>query len=152
MAGINWTRVLLGGVLAAVILMAGGWLVDGVLLLERWNAQAASMGKQMDMSGAGMVAVLVWAFGLGIIMTWLYAAIRAQYGPGVGTALKAVLAVWLCAVAIPNLFMWGTNLFGPRLLAATSAGALVSMILAGIAGAWVYRPKEEVGLVPGVSA
>src|SRR5687768_14105675 len=93
MAGINWTRVLLGGVLAAVILMAGGWLVDGVLLLERWNAQAASMGKQMDMSGAGMVAVLVWAFGLGIIMTWLYAAIRAQYGPGVGTALKAVLAV-----------------------------------------------------------
>jgi hypothetical protein len=152
MAGINWTRVILGGVLAGVILMAGGWIVDGTLLVDIWNAQMATMGKQMDMSGAGLVSVLVWAFGLGIIMIWLYAAIRAQYRPGVATAITAAVVVWLLAVALPNLFMWGTNLFGPKLLAASSAGALVSLIIAGIAGAWVYRPKEEVGVVPGVSA
>jgi hypothetical protein len=152
MPGINWARVILGGVLAGVILMAGGWVVDGMLLVDRWHAQMATMGKQMDMSGTGLVAVLVWAFGLGITMIWLYAAIRAQYRPGVGTAVTAAVMAWLLAVVVPNLFMWGTNLFGPRLLAASTAGALVSMILAAIAGAWVYKPKEEVGLVPGVSA
>lgn len=152
MPGINWSRVILGGVLAGVILMAGGWLVDGILLLDRWDAQMATMGKHMDMSGKGMVSVLVWAFALGIIMTWLYAAIRAEYRPGVRTAVIAAVMAWLLACVLPNLFMWGTGLFGPRLLAASTAGALVSMILAGIAGAWVYRPKEEVGLVPGVSA
>jgi hypothetical protein len=152
MPGINWSRVILGGVLAGVVLFVGGWVVDGMLLAVRWQAQMGSMGKQMDMSGTGMVAVVVWALLLGIILVWLYAAIRAQYRPGVGTAVTAAVLAWLLSCVLPNLFLWGMNLFGPKLLAATTAGALVYMIIAAVAGAWVYKPKEEVGLVPGVSA
>ena len=78
-------------------------------------------------------------FGLGILLVWLYAAIRPRFGPGPGTAVCAGLIVWGLAYlwgAIGNgvmgIFSWTTVIVG-------LVWGLVELIVASIAGAYFYK-------------
>jgi hypothetical protein len=76
----------------------------------------------------------------GIALIWVYAAIRPRFGAGVMTAVYAGLAVWVVGALLPNLtFMWDAHLFSRHLTAYTTAGALVEVVVAAIAGAALYR-------------
>lgn len=153
MARINWSRVFLGGLVAGLVINIGAFLVDGLMLHERWDQEMAALGKSMEVAGAVLVMVLAWGFVLGILTVWLYAAIRAQYGPGPGTAAVAGVMVWMLNVVLPNVFFMLTELFSARVLAVSSLGALVYLTLGAMAGGWVYKPAEEVvAIEPGVSA
>lgn len=150
---INWSRVFLGGLAAGLVINIGGFLVDGLLLSEKWEQEMAAMGKSMEVAGAVLAGVLVWCFVLGILTVWLYAAIRAEYGPGPGTAAVAGAMVWLLNVVMPNVFFMMTELFSARLLVLSTLGALVYLVVGAMAGGWVYKPAgETVAIEPGVSA
>ena len=72
-------------------------------------------------------------------MVWLYAAIRSRYGAGLKTALIAAIAIWLLAYAMPTLGYVAIGVV-PQQIAITAIGlALVEVLIAGIAGAWVYK-------------
>ena len=76
----------------------------------------------------------------GIVLIWIYAAIRPRFGAGVKTAICAGVAVWFVGTLLPNLgFMWVTGLFSRQLTAYTTAGALVEIVVAAIAGAALYK-------------
>jgi hypothetical protein len=76
----------------------------------------------------------------GIALIWIYAAIRPRFGAGVKTAVCAGVAYWVVGVLLPNLsFMWVTHLFSRHLTAYTTAGALVEIVIAAIAGAALYK-------------
>lgn len=48
--------------------------------------------------GASAIAVfLLYAFALGLVLVWLYAAIRPRFGAGPRTAIIAGVAVWFLA-------------------------------------------------------
>jgi hypothetical protein len=77
---INVSRVLTGGLLAGLIIIASGMLMVPVV------------GPQMDaalkarnvppLGGAAMAFVAIWSVVLGVLLVWLYAAVRPRFGPG----------------------------------------------------------------------
>jgi hypothetical protein len=139
MGKINLGRVILGGLVAGIVADILGFLVDGVLLAPRWAAGMTALGH-----GNFSPNMWIWfnLFGLvsGIVMIWIYAAIRPRFGAGVKTAVCAGVAVWVLGTLLPNLsFMWIAGLFSHHLCAFTTAGALVEVVVGAIAGAAIYK-------------
>ena len=88
MAKINWNRVLLGGLLAGLILNIIDYVVNDLILQERWAAAMKALGRPATMTGIQIVAFVVVDFLLGILMIWLYSAIRPRYGAGPSACLR----------------------------------------------------------------
>jgi hypothetical protein len=138
MGHINFGRVVLGGLLAGLVINISEAVLNGVVLGQEMNAMMAAMNKPpIDGSMVGLFILL--GFGLGVVLIWLYAAIRPRLGPGVQTAICAALTVWGLAYLYPNLFAFITHLFPRRMLVIQTAWGLVELIIAASAGAWLYR-------------
>ena len=54
MGKINWTRVILGGLVAGVIINISEFLLNGVVLAKDMEAAMRALGRQM---GAGQLAM-----------------------------------------------------------------------------------------------
>ncbi len=139
MGKINWSRVILGGIVAGIVADVLGFLVDGVILAPRWFAGMRALGHP-GMSTSEMIGYELVGIAMGLIAIWLYAAIRPRYGKGVKTAICAGLAVWALAGLLPNLcFMVIPHLFSRHLALYTTAGFLVEIVVATIVGAALYK-------------
>ena len=142
MFSVRWTRVLLGGLVAGVVINACEYLLNGVLLAERWADAMRALNHAASFNNTEIAAFNIWGFLMGIGAVWLYASIRDHYGPGLRTAIYAGLAVWLIGCALGAIPAAAMNVF-PRSL--FMYGILMGLfeILAGtLAGAWLYRPAE----------
>ena len=77
MKKINLGRVLLGGLIAGVVLNIGEFLLNEVVLGDDMRADFARLG--LPQPGGDFIAKAVVAtFVLGVVITFLYAAIRTQ--------------------------------------------------------------------------
>ena len=137
MPGINFAKVIVGGLVAGVIINIGEFIFNGVLFAEEMNQAMAALNRP-PVPNSAVAWFVVFAFGLGITMVWLYAAIRPRFGPGVGTATCAALAVWGLAYLYPTLFFLVMQLFPTRLLVLGTVWGLFEVVIAGVAGAWAY--------------
>jgi hypothetical protein len=143
MGKINIGRVILGGLVAGIVANILGYLVDGKMLASMWNDGMKRLG-QGAVSTNQIILFNLLGLVCGIALIWIYAAIRPRFGAGVKTAVYAGLAVWVIGILIPNLsFMWVTGLFGRRLTAYTTAGSLVEIVVAAIAGAALYKESAS---------
>lgn len=135
---INMGRVLIGGLLAGLIINFGEFILNGVLLAEEMNAAMAALNKPPVNPGM-IVWFVIFGFGLGVMLVWVYAAIRPRFGAGVKTAICASTLVWGLAYLYPNLFMIIIGLFPQGMMVLVTIWGLVELAIAGIAGAWVYK-------------
>ena len=142
MAHTNRGRVVLGGLLAGIVINVVEFITNGVVLREAWGKAMQALGKPADLTAGAIVVFDIWGFLLGIAAVWLYAAIRPRYGAGPNTAIRAGLVTWAVAVFLANLGNYPLGLFPMRLLVITSVVALFEIVIATLAGAWLY--KEEV--------
>lgn len=85
MGRINWTRVILGGLVAGVIINIFEFVLNGVVLAKDMEAATRALGREIG--GSQLAMFVVWGFLVGIFAIWLYAAIRPRYGVGWKTAL-----------------------------------------------------------------
>jgi hypothetical protein len=139
MGRINIGRLLLAGIVAGIVSDALGYLVDGMLLQQRWADEMLAMGRS-EFSIEQIIWFNVLGLVAGILLIWVYAAIRPRFGAGVGTALIAGVAVWVIGSLLPNLgFMWVGGLFSKHLTAFTTAGNLVEVLAGAVAGAALYK-------------
>jgi len=139
MGKINIGRLILGGIVAGIVSDVLGFLVDGVWLAPRWAEGMRMLGHD-EFASDQMIWFNLLGLACGIVLIWVYAAIRPRFGPGVLTAVYAGVAVWVVNALIPNLgFMWIAGLFSKHLTAYTTAAALVELVIAAIAGAAVYK-------------
>lgn len=143
MAHTNWVRVILGGLLAGVVINIVEYITNGVVLRQAWGHAMQALGKPTGVSAGAIVMFNVWGFLLGIAAVWLYAAIRPRYGQGPNTAIRAGLAAWALAVFLPNLGNYPLGLFPTRLLVISTVVALVEIVVATVAGAWLYKEEKE---------
>ena len=88
---INWARIVRGGLIAGVVinmrLVIAPRYYDG-----SWRGLLWAL-KRLD--GRTLLSFVVPGLVIGLCLLWVYAAIRARYGPGPTTAIRAGLAVWL---------------------------------------------------------
>jgi len=143
MAKINMGRVLIGGIVAGLVADVLGYLVDGILLAPQWAAGMKALGHANFSSNQW-----IWfnLFGLvgGIVLIWVYAAIRPRFGAGVMTAVIAGLAVWVLGSLLPNLsFMWFAGLFSHHLTVLTTLGGIAEIVVGAIAGAALYQESAS---------
>jgi len=140
METINWRRVVLGGMLAGVVLIALATAFT-VLFIEHQELRTAMRAFRLPAGSSGALLFFIFVFlFLGILTTWWYAAIRPRFGPGPKTAAIAGLAVWLVAVGelLRSVAMYEPSLNlppGPMLPI-----LYLAMIVASTeVGAWVYK-------------
>ncbi len=145
MGQINMGRVLLGGLLAGLIINVGESVLNLVVVADQMQDIVNELGIEPVGSG-GVIVYVVLGFLIGIAMVWLYAAIRPRYGAGPKTALIVGTIVWFLA------WFWqavGFSLFlgsWPMSLLIVGLGwSLVEVLLAALAGGWVYQEGEAGG-------
>ncbi len=98
--------------------------------------EAAHMPNSPPQPILAILEVLTVCF----LLSWLYAAIRPRFGPGISTALRSGLVVWVCVGMIGTIHMINDNFgFPVWLLVAIGAGMLPICLAASVAAAWKYR-------------
>ena len=132
---INWTRVILGGIVGGIVsTVLEGAL--GFLMRSEWEA---AMKNMKPPGGAVMAAHILWGFVIGIAAIWLYAAIRPRYGPGAATALRAGFAVWLFVHATFSLAAGAMDLLPQKIMLVSALWSLPATLASTLAGASLYK-------------
>jgi hypothetical protein len=135
---INWSRVTLGGIVAGLVMNVSQFILTVPVLGTQMQAELRKRTLP-PMGGRAMTFYIIMDFIVGILTVWLYAAIRPRYGPGPKTAIYAGLAVWFLAYLRSRLGLVALGVFSTGLMAFAVLWAFVEMILASLAGAWLYR-------------
>ena len=132
---INWTRVILGGLFAGLIVNVCEFFVNGLILRSEWAAALKALGKSPDMGIGPTAAFWLWGFLVGIYSLWLYATIRPRFGPGPKTAAIAAIAVWVPASLLAMIAPAALQLFRYRLALIGVVLGLVKIVIGTVAGA-----------------
>jgi hypothetical protein len=137
MKGINFGRVILGGLLAGVVVNISEFVLNNVVLKSQMEEGMKALGRTVPQSGGAIAVWTVLGFAIGIVSVWLYAAIRPRYGAGPATAARAGLCVWFFGSLVCMIVVTNMGLFPFDWLSAV--WTLVQAIVATILGAWVYK-------------
>jgi len=146
MGKISGWRVLLGGLFAGAILLLG----QGLLFAKLLAPQSAGLIKDnlwlADAAAGGAVWVMIVVDLLtGILIAWLYAAVRPRLGAGLMTAIIVGLAAW----SLMFLQGWVPEyVWAPRLRETVPLQAVVTLVLyllAASVAAWLYSEADEGG-------
>jgi hypothetical protein len=139
---INWNRVLLGGIVAGIVIDIFEGVSNGLILASQWNEAMTALNKSPAMSAKQIAAFDVWGLAAGIAMVAIYAGIRPRFGAGPKTGMLAGAIVWALAYAGGNAAMVFLHLFPLGLMLSATAIGLVETLVAGAAGAAVYKEDE----------
>ncbi|MGA2325923.1 MAG: hypothetical protein ABSH05_06510 [Bryobacteraceae bacterium] len=143
MVKINGLRVLAGGLLAGVVINVCEYVVNGVLLKDRWADAMTNLHRSAQYSSIEMASFIVWGFMVGLFAIWLYAAIRPRYGAGLKTAIVAGAAVWALGYVANTIPAAAMHIFPRRLLALGLVAGLVEALVATVLGAWLYKEASS---------
>jgi hypothetical protein len=137
---INTSKVVVGGLAAGVVANIIGYVGFGLLLGPRMDAEMAAVAPTLQgrgMSGGAIGANVIAQFVIGILLVWLYAAMRPRFGPGMKTATYAALAVWVCGFVFHlDWLLIGLMTSATYFIAAVVA--LIQVIAAAGVGAMLY--------------
>jgi hypothetical protein len=139
MGRINWGRVILGGIVAGIIINISEAILNTVVL----GAESAEIlrSRNLDPEAQSIPVWFAYGFIVGILLVWLYAAIRPRFGPGPKTALIAGFVVWVLAFLLSTIAMINIGLFPSNMMLMPTIWGFVEVMLAALLGAWLY--KEE---------
>jgi hypothetical protein len=138
---INVGRVLLGGLLAGVVLNIGEAMLNGVVLAELAKQDFDRL--HLPATGPSFLARAVTiTFLLGIVIVYLYAAIRPRFGPGVKTAICAGLLAWFFVYLYAGYIYEAMGVVSPKPFVIGLVWGLVEYSLGAVAGAWLYKEFE----------
>ena len=140
MARINWPRLVLAGLVAAIIMFVTDGLIHEQILKSDWRAVYDGLkAAEPEPHGSSMVYFAVFELGRGFISILLYVLMRAFFGAGPKTAALAGVVGWIAfSVTGPAQFI-PLGFFSTALWAKLGALHLLTSILATIAGAATYK-------------
>src|SRR5437762_13611911 len=95
----NTQRVVLGGLAGGVVMNVLDFITNNYVLRSMNEASLSrlNISAQDAMSGSNIAMLVVLDLIAGVLLTWLYAAIRPRFGAGGKTALYAALVGWALA-------------------------------------------------------
>lgn len=136
MGRINWRSVVLCGIVAGLT-----WTVLSSIItafVARDFVAAVPGGRLSEPSGSLIAFLFLVNLVMGTWAMWLYAAIRPRYGPGPKTAVVTGFSWWVISSLVDAT--WGSFGFvAPKAVLAPIAASLPAIIIAAVAGAWLYR-------------
>ena len=137
MGKINVGRVILSGIIAAVIINVIEDVMNGMFLASWWNSVAASM-NQPPFSGGQIALFNVWGLIIGLAAAWIYAGFRPRFGAGHRTAVIAAVTTWVLAYFL-TYFAWAIVGFPVDLMIVVGVVGFVEIVIATLVGAYFYQ-------------
>lgn len=138
MGGINVGRLILGSVVAGVVIFVIEGAASATYIAELTRIlHEHNLAFSMDATGMVFGALNSLLVGFGLI--FFYAASRPRFGAGVRTAIIVAVVLFLTGFIVSLIGYNMIGLYPPKLLMQWGAIGLVEMIIACIAGAWLYR-------------
>lgn len=135
---INFSRVLLGGIVAGLIINAGEFVLNGILLRPHIEADMRRMNLTPPGNGFAALAVAL-TFIFAVIAILIYAMARSRFGPGPKTALLVALLLWFCLYAYSGTINMLLINVPPKLILMILAWGIVEYPLGILAGAALYQ-------------
>jgi MFS family permease len=138
MGQINWARIASGGLLAGLIMNISQFVLNTFVLgKETEDALRRLNLKPVGAWETGMFIALT--FVVGILMVWLYAAIRPRFGPGPRTALVAGFTVWFLSRFVVSATYTLMGIFPATLMWIGTGWGLVEIAIAALVAGWLYK-------------
>ena len=140
MARINWGRLVLGGLVAAIIMFFTDGFIHERVVDTDWHAVYAGLrAAEPEPHGTSMVYFALFELGRGFIAMLFYATMRTHFGAGPKTAALAGIASWIAfSLTGPAQFI-PLGFFSTALWVKVGALHLITSIIATIAGAALYK-------------
>ncbi len=139
---INLMRVLLGGLVAGLVIVVGEFILNGVILGDQFAAHRESIGLG-EPTAVELAVGAVITIAYGVVLIWIYAAIRPRFGPGVKTALIAALTFWAIAYLLFLTSIWANGFVSVEFAVASIIWGLFEAPVAALIGGWLYREIES---------
>ena len=137
--GIRLGRVVLGGLLAGLLINVLDFVLHGIWLADDWKQMAITHGvDQAAQQGGAMVGWVGLDFLAGLLLAWIYAAIRPRFGAGPLTSLAAGAVLFLAMHSMFASYVWMGFMPLTLFWKATLAGAATTVPCALLAG-WMYK-------------
>lgn len=140
---INWPRVIVGGLLWAVVYSIVGGPAMLLFLGREFLLELERMGRPLQLGAETLVFLgifgVLFTVSWGIVSIWFYAAIRPRFGPGPKTAVIAAVGVWLLSVAAPLSHLAAFGIASPRFVAIDLPTELAAIVAATLVGARKYH-------------
>jgi hypothetical protein len=140
MTKINWRRVVIGGIVAAVIAFITDGLLHEVLLNADWIAVYDNLGiSPPPHNGPNVSYFIVFELGRGLLSIFVYALMRSHFGPGPKTAALAGVVAWFAfSLTGPAQFI-PLGFFSNLLWLKAGVFQLITSVVAAVAGAALYQ-------------
>src|SRR4029078_11339806 len=135
---INFPRVLLGGLVAGLVMNVSEFVLNDVVLGAQMKAFFARFNLP-EPGGSFIAIALTLTFVMGIVLIWLYAAMRPRLGPGPKTAICAGSIGWLFACFYSGIINGLILQVPTNLMVIAVVWCFFEYTVAAIAGAWLYR-------------
>jgi len=138
---INTSKVVVGGLAAGVVANIIGFVGFGLLLGPRFEAEAVAVAPALEgrgMTGSAIAVNVLATFVVGVLLAWLYAAMRPRFGPGMKTATYAALVVWVCGFLF-HLDLLILGMITPGTYAMASIVAFIQVLAAAGIGGMLYK-------------
>jgi hypothetical protein len=142
----NWRRILYGGLAAGLLMSVVDFLVGTFVLAPRY-ARYQEIGIFLKEPRLPLFPLL-WVLGTfaeGLLLAWLYAAVRPRLGPGPKTAVLVALAVGLMAHVPLNFSMATWGIQGRFLPFVWMLSGLAQFLLGTLLAGFIYKEKEPAG-------
>ena len=143
---INTGKVVVGGLVAGVVMNVSGFLVQGMLLGKRMEDEMVAVAPTLQgrgMDAGSMTGRVLTQFVVGILLVWLYAAMRPRFGPGPKTAMYAALVIWLCGFLFYLDWLY-LGMMSAGLYAMVSIAMAITLAIAAWVGAMLYKEEAAV--------
>ena len=138
---INTSKVVTAGLAAGVVANIVAFVGFGVVLAQRMEAEAVAVAPALQgrgMSGGAIALNVILTFVIGVLLVWLYAAMRPRFGPGMKTATLAALAVWICGFVF-HIDWLIVGMMTPATYLLASVVAFIEVIASAAVGGMLYR-------------
>lgn len=142
MGAINWKRVFLGAVAFVVVYDAVVGVAWFAVLRDMWRDTAIARDFASPENAGFALWFVLLDYATGVLLTWLYAALRPRYGAGPKTAFLVGMLWAVGAGILPMCAL--TPLFRLPWMEVLVSGVLgLPAIIGGVlAAGWVYRESQ----------
>jgi hypothetical protein len=140
MPKINWARLIIGIVVAAIIMFVTDGFFHEKIAKADWSAVYAGLSaKEPAAHGMSLAYFAVFEIGRAFIALFLYALMRTHFGAGPKTAVLAGIVGWIgFSLTGPAQFI-PLGFFSNALWLKVGAFHLVTSIVATVVGAALYK-------------
>jgi len=147
MAQINWGRLIVGTLIAAIIMFVTDGFIHEAIAKADWRAVYEGLGaREPEPHGLSMVYFAIFELGRGFTAMMFYVLMRAFFGAGPKTAVIAGITSWIAFSLTGPVQFIPLGFFSHALWLKVGAVQLLASIVGTIAGAALYKDAAKPAL------